>query len=326
MNATLPARLLRFLLLTSLAAAPLARAAEDEGTSATVKLSAPGKPACLVVDMPWADIRITGTDGDTITVQSSLTQKKRQPAKPGTLRRLDSEVSFELTEKDNTVVLALAGDNPWGGRDAEFKVSVPRHMALNLKIDAGGSLQVRGVEGDLEINNVNGEVRLEGLAGAAVINTLNGEVRAIYAKVPEKPISITSMNGEVDLRLPAATKANIRLRTHNGAILTDFPEDVLKTKTEGGSAGKGYSYSYGSSETARAAAAAAADAARAAVEISREVAREVQREAAPRAPKAPRAPVPPITGGKLVTGTLNGGGIDIKVSTMNGEITLRQVN
>jgi hypothetical protein len=35
-------------------------------------------------------------------------------------------------------------------------------------------------------------------------------------------------------------------------------------------------------------------------------------------------PLPPITGGKLVTGTLNGGGIDIKVSTMNGEITLRQ--
>ena len=44
-----------------------------------------------------------------------------------------------------------------------------------------------------------------------------------------------------------------------------------------------------------------------------------------RAPKAPRAPMPPITGGKLVSGTLNGGGIDIKVSTMNGEITLRQL-
>ena len=44
----------------------------------------------------------------------------------------------------------------------------------------------------------------------------------------------------------------------------------------------------------------------------------------PRAARAPRAPMPPITGGKLVTGTLNGGGVDIKVSTMNGEITLRQ--
>lgn len=29
-------------------------------------------------------------------------------------------------------------------------------------------------------------------------------------------------------------------------------------------------------------------------------------------------------GGKIVSGTLNGGGVDIKISTMNGEITLRQ--
>ncbi len=339
MKTNIPAQLLRLVLLASLAAAPLARA-EGEGSNATVKLSAPDKPATLNLDVPWADIRITGVDGDSVTVESTLSQKNSKPARPGALRRLDNEVSFELTEKDNVVTLSLAGDNPWGGHDANFKVSVPRNIALNLKTDAGGDLVVQGVEGDVEINNMNGEVRLEGLVGSAVINTMNGEVRASYAKAPQKPISITSMNGEVDLRLPADTKANIRMRTHNGSILTDFAEDVLKTKSEGGKSG-GYSYAYGHEETARAAAAAAADAARIAVQVSRDVAREVQREVAravkegtgedtptpavaPRAPRAPRAPMPPITGGKLVSGTLNGGGVDIKVSTMNGEITLRQ--
>lgn len=350
MKTAIPARFLRFLpvlslsigLLASLAAAPLARA-DDEGTTATVKLSAPGKPATLVVDMPWADIRIVGVDGDTVTVESSIAQKNRKPTKPGALRRLDNEVSFELVEKDNTVVLSLAGDNPWGGHDAEFKISVPRAMSLNVKTDAGGDLAVTGVEGDLEVNNMNGEVKLDGIAGAAVINTMNGEVRAIYAKVPEKPISITSMNGEVDLRVPTATKANVRLRTHNGSILTDFSEEALQTKTES-SKTAGYSYSYGHGEAARAAATAAADAARVAATVSREVARDVQREVAravkeavdaevpvvnvtpraPRPPKAPRAPMPPIIGGKLISGTLNGGGVDIKISSMNGEITLRQ--
>jgi hypothetical protein len=340
MKTNIPAQLLRLVLLASLAAAPLVRAAEGEGSTATVKLSAPDKPATLSLDVPWADIRITGVDGDTVTVESTLNQRNSKPARPGALRRLDNEVSFELTEKDNVVTLSLAGDNPWGGHDADFKISVPRNIALNLKTDAGGDLVVQGVEGDVEINNMNGEVRLEGLVGSAVINTMNGEVRAIYAKAPQKPISITSMNGEVDLRLPGDTKANIRMRTHNGSILTDFPEDALKTKSEGSKHG-GYSYSYGHEETARAAAAAAAEATRAAVHIAREVSREVSREvaravkestgedtptpaAAPRAPRAPRPPIPPITGGKLVSGTLNGGGVDIKVSTMNGEITLRQ--
>jgi len=306
MKNNIPPPLLRFALLASLALTPLARADETEGSTATVKLSAPDKPATLSLDMPWADIRIVGIDGDTVTVESSLNQKNSKPARPGALRRLDDEVSFELVERDNVVSLRLAGDNPWAGHDAEFKISVPRTMALNLKTDAGGDLVVKGVEGDIEINNMNGEVSLEGLVGSAVINTMNGEVRAVYAKAPQKPISITSMNGEVDLRLPADTKANIRMRTHNGSILTDFSEDTLKTKSEGGKSGH-YSYSYGHDETARAAAAAAADAARVAVQVSRDVVREVQREVsraikegtgetpaiAPRAPRPPRAPSPP---------------------------------
>lgn len=341
MKTYIPPHLLRFALIASLAAAPLARADDAEGSTATVKLSAPGQPATLSLDMPWADIRIVGVDGDTVTVESTLTQKNAKPARPGGLRRLDDEVSFELTEKDNVVSLRLAGDNPWAGHDAEFKISVPRAMALTLKTDAGGDLVVQGVEGDIDVNNMNGEVKLEGLVGSAVINTMNGEVTAVYAQAPTKPVSITSMNGEVDLRVPAGTKANIRMRTHNGSILTDFGEDVLKTKSEG-SKHSGYGYSYGADASAREIARAAAEAARVAVQIGREVSREVSREVAravkessedssaptpaiaPRAPRAPRAPIPPITGGKLVTGELNGGGVDIKISTMNGEITLRQ--
>lgn len=316
----------------------------SQETSATVKLSAPDKPATLTLDMPWADIRIIGVNGDTVTVESTLTQKNSKPVRPGGLRRLDNEVSFELTEHDNLVTLRLAGDNPWAGHDAEFKIAVPRAMALNLKTDAGGDLVVRGVEGDIEVNNMNGEVQLDGIVGSAVINTMNGEVRATYAKAPTKLVSITSMNGEVDLRVPADTKANIRLRTHNGSILTDFGEDALKTKTEGRRHAGGYNYASGTEASTREIARAAGEAARAAVQVAREVSREIARAAeeneedsvapevapapvpaaAPRPPRTPRHPIPPITGGKLVTGELNGGGVDIKISTMNGEITLRQ--
>jgi hypothetical protein len=339
MKIHIPIPLNRLLLGALLSASTFATAHAAEGSTASVKLSAPDKPATFTLDMPWAEIRITGTDGDTITVDSSLAERNTKPAKPGGLRRLDNEVSFELTEKDNVVTLSLTGDNPWGAHDAEFKISVPRSIALNLKTGMGGDLVVKGVEGDVEIENMNGEVSLDGLKGSAVISTMNGEVRAVYAAAPQKPVSITSMNGEIDLRVPADTKANVRMNTHNGSILTDFSEDVLKTKTEGSTkTGHTYSYSYGHEESARAAAHAAADAARVAVQVSRDVAREVSREVAravkegtgetsaraPRAPRAPRPPMPPVTGGKLVSGTLNGGGVDIKVSTMNGEITLRQ--
>ena len=83
MKTNIPAPLLRFVLLASLAIAPLAPAAEDEGSTAAVKLSAPDKPATFNLDVPWADIRITGTDGDTVTVESTLNQKNTKPARPG---------------------------------------------------------------------------------------------------------------------------------------------------------------------------------------------------------------------------------------------------
>ena len=51
-------------------------------------------------------------------------------------------------------------------------------------------------------------------------------------------------------------------------------------------------------------------------------------EAAPRVPHALHPPLPPsipaIAGGKVVSGTLNGGGIELQVTTMNGDITLRK--
>lgn len=348
MKTNIPSRPLRILsaafLVFALSGATLR--ADDEGSTATVKLSAPGKPSTLRIDMPWADIHIVGVNGDTVTVESTLAQKGAKSTRPGGLRRLDDEVSFEISEHDNVVSVRLAGDNPWGGHDAEFKISVPRAMALDLKTDAGGDLIVEGTEGDIEVTSTNGDVVLKGISGSMVVNTMNGEVRAIYAQAPQKLVSITSMNGEIDLRVPADTKANVRLRTHNGSILTDFDENVLKTKSEG-SKHSSYSYSHGLSDEERQVARMAADAAREAVQVAREVTRAVKEEVSravreeveaaapvagatprpsvtPRAPRAPRPPMPPITGGKVVTGTLNGGGVDIKISTMNGEITLRQ--
>ncbi|WP_438480805.1 DUF4097 family beta strand repeat-containing protein [Oleiharenicola lentus] len=342
------ANLFRTLLLASLVANPLTYAAESTPATSSVKLSDANKPGTLRVEMPWADISVEATDGDTVSVTSTLTNKNQKVDRPGGLRRLDNQTSFELVEKDNVVSIALVGDSRMVSHDAEFKILVPRSMALNLKTNVGGDVRVKNVEGDIEVNNLNGEVKLEGISGSAVVNTMNGEVDITYATVPTKPIAITSMNGEVDLRIPSDTKANVRIRSHNGSILTDFDEDVLKTKTEGKSGSQhSYSYSYGNSEEARRVAREATQTAKAAVheamQIAKEVADEVQRSIAeadaeaaaadaeapkapksPKSPRAPRAPMPPITGGKLVSGTLNGGGIDINISTMNGEITLRQ--
>jgi hypothetical protein len=325
---------------------PAARAQTEEvsGSTARVKFSDPAKPGTLRLTIPWAEARITGTDGDEIVVVSSLDQKGRTETDAEGFRRLDEETTFELVEKDNVATVTITGDNSWAAHGAEFRIRVPRHSNLIISTSMGGDIVVDGVEGDLDINSMNGEVTLRDIASSAVVNTMNGEIRATFKRAPVKPVSFSTMNGEIDVRLPADTKANLRMRTHNGSIRTNFPDQVLQTKTEKVTGRSGVDPAEETRErdrvaaeidrehaqVAREAAKIASEAARAGMAIAREVTREVARELARSGiegvPVPPMPPMPPMPsfGGKLISGTLNGGGVDIKLTSMNGAITLRQ--
>lgn len=351
---------------------PRKELSEHEESTVRTKFSDPAKPGTLKISLPWADVKVLGTEGNEIVVTSSLDQKGKKEVDEEGFRRLDEDVSFEVVEKNNVASIVMSGDNPWAAQGAEFTIQVPRNTNLILRTEAGGDVRVERINGDIDINSMNGEIALLDIGASAVVNTMNGEVTAIFKQAPTKPVSITSMNGEVDVRLPADTKANLRLRSHNGSIRTNFPEGALVTKTEKNA---------GTREHARAAEQMAREQARAMAQLSREQARLARaaagEAAAPEAPEAAATPEPaaapeapaapkektqvraqvdvdvavgdakrhaeialadaaralanaPFPGrgnfiGKSITGTLNGGGVDIQLSTMNGTITLRQV-
>lgn len=353
MNSRLFSRVAGVLALAAFLLNPALRAEIDEShPTARAKFSDPAKPGTLKFTLPWAEARITGTDGDEIIVSSSLEQKGRAEVDDDGFRRLDEDVSFELVEKDNVAVISLAGDSAWASHGAEFEIKVPRNTNLIIRTSIGGDIRVDGVEGDLDINSMNGEVELNNIASSAVVNTLNGEISARFKSAPVKPVSLSSLNGEIDVHLPADTKANLRMRTHNGSIRTNFSDKLLQTKTEKNTApsfaGANDELRNAQRELAREqsridrehakamreAAKATADAARAAVEASAD-AIEVAVEAAVNSAVSvnvgnltvpPVPPVPPVPsfGGKTIVGALNGGGVDIKLTSMNGTITLRQ--
>jgi hypothetical protein len=349
--------------LGALAAATALSAAEGEVTR--IKFSDPAKPGTFKVSLAWADVKITGTDGDEVVVASSLQEKKdkEQVDKDG-FRRLDDEVTFDLKENNNVVSLSISSDQHWLSHGTEFSIQVPRRTNLILRTQLGGEIVVSNIDGDIDVNCMNGEVTLNDIGSSAIVSTMNGEVKANFRQAPTKPVSITSMNGEIDLRLPADTKANLRMRTHNGSIRTNFPDSILVSKTEK-LTGVRYDgrrsaeYAYAAADIARAVAAETRAAGRDMRNALREATRSTRAlkdrtpspspSPAPAAAPAPSAddeedddaddehlghpsavlaPLPPgvpgFGGGKMITGTLNGGGIDISLSSMNGTITLRQ--
>ena len=329
-------------LLLALGLTAVGARAADDTTTTTIKFSDPAKPGTLKVIVKMGDVAITGTDTPGVAVRTNLKSKAPAPRADG-LRVLSESATFALTEKDNVVTLDT-GNDFWTGAagDAGFKISVPRNTNVVVRNGFGGEVKVSDLSGDIEIKSLNGEITLKDISGGALVETMNGEIKAGISALHEgKPLSFTSMNGEINIRVPADAKANVRLRSQNGAILTDFDEKALVTKAEvlpgGRRSGRVTINSIDDSDikiamreavqagvmAAREAAEAMREAAQAAKEAA-EASRESNGGPAVNTPLPPLPPVPPMTGGKLVSGTLNGGGPEIYAAVMNGDVTLRQ--
>ena len=328
----------------------LAAARAGEPTTTSIAFSDPARPGTVRVQLSRTAVRIQGGDTNEVTVTADVPPATGKPRRDG-LRVLTTASSFSLTEKDNVVTLDAIGDS-WAKGSGDLQIVVPRSTSVIVQNSHGGDVSCSRLSGDLDITAMNGEVVLDEVSGGVVVQTMNGGIRAGIAEMsPGKPLAFTSLNGEVQLRLPPAGRANLRIRTQNGSVLTDFPETALVTKTE--AIGKGGGSTGILPAEARQ---AIREAGRVAVEAAREVekavreaaqaAREGAESARPTrdsgssdaskppappkpviAPRPPRAPViPTITGGKLLTGTLNGGGSDVSVTTMNGDVVIRQLD
>lgn len=351
---------LRFCSSLLLACALLSGARAEE---TTIKFSDPTKPGTLRVQMFRGDVRIKGADVKEVTVRSDSPAVTKAPGKDG-MRIISASSGFALGEKDNVII--VDSEDGWrGGGGSNFNITVPRNTNVIVTNAAGGGdVTCTDISGDLEIDAGHGEVELKGVSGGALVSTLNGEIKASFTQMNDtKPISFSSLNGRVQLDLPGPTKANLKLRTQNGTIRSNFAPEVLITKVEttpGGTRNfktisRGNSLVYTDVQEALHEAAQATTeallegkksiqeanaAVRAGIDAARMEARrsaDVRVEVKPAPPAAPGAPVPPapakvpiarltMTGGKLVTGTLNGGGPELSISTLNGDVTLRNID
>jgi DUF4097 and DUF4098 domain-containing protein YvlB len=135
------------------------------------------------------------------------------------MHRIDMNGGFDA-EEDHNVVTIGTGGNMMG---SSVTITVPTNTSLELKSINGGKIEVSGVNGDLDVENVNGSIELKNVSGAVVASSQNGSVVASIDKVtPDKPMSFTSLNGKVDVTLPADTKAHLRMKTDNGSVYSDF--------------------------------------------------------------------------------------------------------
>jgi hypothetical protein len=189
----------------------------------TVPISNPSQPVTVKVHLISGSITVTaGASNSQVTVESGSGSRDRRADRdvPAGMHRIDGGGSGFDIEEDHNVITIGSGRNMNAGH---VSIQVPTNASLSLKSVNGGKLEVTGVNGDMEIENINGSIALNNVSGAVVASSQNGSIVATLDKVaPGKPMSFTTLNGKIDVTLPADTKAKLRLKTDNGSAYSDF--------------------------------------------------------------------------------------------------------
>jgi len=231
------------LFLVGLAIPVMVFAQESTTDKITVPLTDPGRPVTLRVSLLNGSISVKGTPGKEVIVEATTrledSRSEDRQEKIGGLRRIPNTSSgLRVEEEDN--VVEVGASHFGGSRTTDLHIQVPTNTSAKLSTINDGDILVENVNGELEIHNTNGHVTLTNVSGSAVAHALNGDLIATFIKVDQqKPMSFTSMNGKIDVTLPADIKATLQMKSEMGDIYSDFDLKLEKTSAKVEESGRG---------------------------------------------------------------------------------------
>ncbi|MGA2741815.1 MAG: hypothetical protein ABSG65_30800 [Bryobacteraceae bacterium] len=204
--------------------AGLAGFAQETPDHVTVPLTDPSRPAVVHASLMNGGITVTGYGGKDVIVEARPRHEGARESKPDHkaegMRRIDSQgTGLSVEEQDNEVNIGVRAMN----RTVDLTIQVPFNTSLKLKCLNDGDIKVEHVSGEVDADDLNGGVKLLRISGAVVAHSLNEDVVVTLDQVtPGKSMSFSTMNGDVDVTLPADVKASVKLKADNGEIYSDF--------------------------------------------------------------------------------------------------------
>ncbi|HEY4930618.1 MAG TPA: DUF4097 family beta strand repeat-containing protein [Terriglobales bacterium] len=204
--------------LTALVFAISAQAQVTQDFHRTVPLSSNGRVSLENIN---GNVTVTGWERNEVQVDAVKKARDQQ--------KLD-EARIEVDASSDSVQIKTKypeGRNNNNPATVTYELHVPRMARLDHINLVNGSLEVSQVNGDIDANLVNGKTDLHDLSGRLNISAVNGTITANFRTLDNvKEIHLKSVNGAINLGLPASPNAEVSASTVNGGITTDFPLQV----------------------------------------------------------------------------------------------------
>ncbi|HEY3741960.1 MAG TPA: DUF4097 family beta strand repeat-containing protein [Bryobacteraceae bacterium] len=186
----------------------------------TIPFSGGTSEPTLRVTLTNGGVEVSGYDGKEVTLEtasSSGRKRDRDEDRHGGLHRIDIVNGFSVSQDSN--VITIHGS---GGGEPRLRLQVPFKTNLEIRCANCSETRISDVSGDVDVNITNGGIRLTNVSGGVLAHSLNSNINATFDRVPQKPISLSTLNGGLEVIVPGDTKADLNLKTSNGKIYTDF--------------------------------------------------------------------------------------------------------
>ena len=112
--------------------------------------------------------------------------------------------------------------------DIVYTIKVPTDTDIHIYETSwnGNEFQISDTKGEIEVESKNSDVLLQNVSGPVVANTTSGNITVIFSQLSQQgPSHISNVSGFVDVSLPSATKANLKLNSISGDVYTDMDID-----------------------------------------------------------------------------------------------------
>ena len=193
-------------------------------------LATDGRPSLDVADISGEPLNVTYEDGLLTISHENLTWE-------GLLKwlrphRHSATVTVTVPRKCQTQVGVVSATAVMSGISARASVkSVSGGITLDGvtgDVDANtvsGALEAQGINGKLNFHTVSGDLTLaDGWLERLDANGVSGDVTADIDLDPLGGMQVTTVSGEVTLRLPAEADARVNLHSLSGDVRSDFAE------------------------------------------------------------------------------------------------------
>jgi hypothetical protein len=108
-------------------------------------------------------------------------------------------------------------------------MTVPRKVEVRAR-GVNGPVEVGEIEGSLTVQGVNGRAELTQAGGRAEVSGVNGNVNLGVARLSAEGIELKGVNGNVEVSLKSNVDADLEVKGHNGQMMLDVPNVTMQER------------------------------------------------------------------------------------------------